>query len=309
MFENTPSEIYRFRDLILEREGYEDYPEFLESSYWKGIKEKTKLSKYKGKYNQCKNCNTTENIQLHHEDYKWLLHKRELSNIIPLCKFCHEKLHFVAHHLDISFKEAKKIIMLGVLNMNRLEDVLLLKRNSYSINYDNINNSNELIQKLKNNKIVKTKSVSASITGVKQLISQNMLVKKWNEFSEEKKIEGRIGLYTTLTSCKPILENNNTVVFKTGNQIQIYELENIKNSLHIFLQNEFGDNISLEFKTDNKEKTINQLSYKEKFFQVAEEHPEIHDFKDKKIVEYEKTNNGDTEKAVLELIKDFKKTL
>ena len=43
MFENTPSEIYRFRDLILEREGYEDYTEFLESSYWKGIKEKNKI--------------------------------------------------------------------------------------------------------------------------------------------------------------------------------------------------------------------------------------------------------------------------
>ena len=54
---------------------------------------------------------------------------------------------------------------------------------------------------------------------------------------------------------------------------------------------------------------INQLSYKEKFFQVAEEHTEIHDFKDQKIVEYEEKNNGDTEKAVLELIKDFKKTL
>lgn len=286
MFENTPDEIYRFRDLILEREGYRSYEEFLKSSYWLGIKEKTKLIKYKGKYDKCKNCNTTENIQLHHEDYKWLLHKRELLNIIPLCKVCHKKLHFVAHHLNISFKKAKKIIMLGVLNMDRLEDVLLLKKNGMSINYQ-----------IKNNKI---------ISGI---MSQNMLEKKWIEFAELRKTEGKLGLYTTLTSCKPILENNKTILFKTENQIQIYELENIKNSLHIFLQNEFGDNISLEFKTDNKEKTINQLSYRQKFFQVAEEHPEIHAFKEQKMKEYKKTHNEDMEKAISELIKDFKKTL
>ena len=110
-------------------------------------------------------------------------------------------------------------------------------------------------------------------------------------------IEGKLGLYTNLTSCKPILENNNTVVFKTANQIQIYELENIKNSLQIFLKNEFQDRISLKFKTDNKEKTIKELSYREKFFQVAEKHPEIFDFKDQKIFEYEKTNNGEHGKS------------
>ena len=166
-----------------------------------------------------------------------------------------------------------------------------------SINYHNMNSSNQEIEKIKNNKIIS------------RMISQNMLEKKWNEFAELKKTEGKLGLYTTLTSCKPILENNNTILFKTVNQIQIYELENIKNSLHIFLQNEFGDNISLEFKTDNKEKTINLLSYREKFFQVAEEHPEIHAFKEQKMKEYKKTHNEDMEKAVSELIKDFKKTL
>lgn len=362
MFENTPAEIYRFRDLILEREGYRSYEEFLKSSYWIGIKEKTKLLKYKGKYDKCKNCNTTENIQLHHEDYKWLLHKRELLNIIPLCKVCHEKLHFVAHHLNMSFKEAKKIIMLGVLNMDRIEDVLLLKKNSQSINYHNMNSSNQEIEKLKNNKIIMCKTEDSkesknsflevkseiirpksnlannkrfatdSISSIRKKInavsnlkmeeskqqdfsnkhfSQEDLEEKWNNFADLRKIEGKMGLFTTLNQSKPIIKDDFLISFEIDSEVQKIEFQTVSQLLLDFLRSELQNGkIVLDLTiTSTKNSKLNQLSSRERFFQVAEEHPEIHAFKEQKIFEYEKTNNGDTEKAVLELIKDFEKTL
>ena len=93
---------------------------------------------------------------------------------------------------------------------------------------------------------------------IKNKICKDKLIKKCNYWAELKKSNGEFLTYTTLTNSIPLIENNNTVIFKTKNEVQKFELQNIKKSLQVYLENEFEENISLKFDTDNKyfEKTL-----------------------------------------------------
>lgn len=61
------------------------YNAYLKSIFWKEIKRKYK--KYK-----CENCGDFENLELHHVSYNRLFCERE-SDLITLCKTCHQKEH------------------------------------------------------------------------------------------------------------------------------------------------------------------------------------------------------------------------
>jgi hypothetical protein len=108
--EKNPREHYLIRDCILFREGYKSYDDFLKSEYWKNVKLKTKLPKYMDNYNSCCICKATNNLVLHHENYRWLLTKFELRAVRCLCKDCHEDLHRIAYEKDISFYQAYQIM-------------------------------------------------------------------------------------------------------------------------------------------------------------------------------------------------------
>jgi hypothetical protein len=106
----NPREEYLIRDYILRMNGYDSYDEFLKSDYWKGIKQKTKLPKYRDNYTSCDNCGSKENLHLHHKTYRWLLSKRELMPISCLCETCHKNVHFIAEEKQVNFKKAQDIL-------------------------------------------------------------------------------------------------------------------------------------------------------------------------------------------------------
>lgn len=104
--ESNPKEHYLIRDFILKQNGFNNYSNFLKSEYWQKIKQKSQLSKYRDNYKKCWICKTTENLQLHHENYRYLLTKDELRSIRCVCKTCHEKIHQKAYDLNINFYQA-----------------------------------------------------------------------------------------------------------------------------------------------------------------------------------------------------------
>ena len=106
LIERNPREHLLVRDIILKRNGYKSYEEFLSSDYWKSIKRKVKTGKYKKRYSHCWLCGSKEYIQLHHENYRWILTKFELRSIRSLCRCCHEKVHEVANQYQISYSRA-----------------------------------------------------------------------------------------------------------------------------------------------------------------------------------------------------------
>lgn len=108
--EQNPRELLLVRDIILKRNGYKSYEEFLNSDYWAGIKNKVKKSKYCDNYNHCSICKSTENINLHHENYRWLLTKYELRSIRALCGICHIQLHDLAYENDVTYSKAFELI-------------------------------------------------------------------------------------------------------------------------------------------------------------------------------------------------------
>lgn len=97
---------YLVRDSILRHNGYKSYEEFLNSEYWQSIREKVKGAKYKDKYSSCRICKTQSDIHLHHNNYRWLLTKYELREIISLCGKCHNMVHKIASEKDCTLSHA-----------------------------------------------------------------------------------------------------------------------------------------------------------------------------------------------------------
>lgn len=104
--EKNLNDCYLIRDAILRHHGYGDYDEFLKSDYWASIKKKTKLSKYGDNYKKCSHCGSIDDLQLHHINYRWLLHKRELMSLRCLCKKCHSEVHEFANLHNIKISES-----------------------------------------------------------------------------------------------------------------------------------------------------------------------------------------------------------
>ena len=75
--------------------NYKTYTEYLKSSDWKQKRDQ----KIKRKLNRCAICSSTENIDIHHLNYKNLIDV-EQSDLRKLCRRC----HYFAHQL---LKEGK----------------------------------------------------------------------------------------------------------------------------------------------------------------------------------------------------------
>ena len=112
--------------------------------------------------------------------------------------------------------------------------------------------------------------------------SKTLLVEKWNQFADLRKKEGKIGLYTTLTKTKPILKNDFSIVFLIDSEVQKIEFQTESQPLLDFLRLELKNGlIQLNLQiTKSESPKLNQLTSKERFFQMAEENPDLHNFKE-----------------------------
>ena len=112
--------------------------------------------------------------------------------------------------------------------------------------------------------------------------SQALLLEKWNQFAEVRKKEGKMGLYTTLTKTKPILNDDYSVEFLIDSEVQKIEFQTESQLLLDFLRSELKNGlIQLNLQiTESDSSKLTQLTSRERFFQMAEENPDLHHFKE-----------------------------
>lgn len=108
--EKNYNDVFLIRDIILKRQGYKSYQDFLSSDYWKAIKLKVQQPKYRDTYNHCSICKVDHNIHLHHHNYRWLLTKYELRSICALCECCHQTVHRIGKAKNIPLNQAYDIL-------------------------------------------------------------------------------------------------------------------------------------------------------------------------------------------------------
>ena len=149
----------------------------------------------------------------------------------------------------------------------------------------------------------KKRFTTASITGIRKKInddlnaplkddkkqyisssrfSQTLLMEKWNQFAELRKKEGKMGLYITMTKTKPVLNDDFSIVFEIDSEVQKIEFQTESQLLLDFLRSELKNGLiqlNLQISESDNPK-LTQLTSKERFFQMAEENPDLHNFKD-----------------------------
>lgn len=64
------------------------YKEYLQTPHWKQVREKALL--FYGK--KCHLCGSKKQLNVHHNNYE-NLYRETLSDVVVLCKACHEKHH------------------------------------------------------------------------------------------------------------------------------------------------------------------------------------------------------------------------
>ena len=99
---------------------------------------------------------------------------------------------------------------------------------------------------------------------------------------ELRKKEGKMGLYTTMTKTKPILNDDFSIVFEIDSEVQKIEFQTESQLLLDFLRSELKNGLiqlNLQISESDNPK-LTQLTSKERFFQMAEENPDLHNFKD-----------------------------
>ena len=149
----------------------------------------------------------------------------------------------------------------------------------------------------------KKRFTTASITGIRKKInddsnsqvevdkkqdvsssrfSQTLLEEKWNQFAELRKKEGKMGLHTTLTKTRPILNDDFSIEFIIDSEVQKIEFQNESQLLLDYLRSELKNGlIQLNLQiTESKSPKLTQLTSRERFFQMAEENPDLHNFKE-----------------------------
>ena len=149
----------------------------------------------------------------------------------------------------------------------------------------------------------KKRFITASITGTRKKInddsnsqvevdkkqdvsssrfSQTLLEEKWNQFAELRKKEGKMGLHTTLTKTRPILNDDFSIEFIIDSEVQKIEFQTESQLLLDFLRSELKNGLiqlNLQIK-ESKSPKLTQLTSIERFFQMAEENPDLHNFKE-----------------------------
>ena len=149
----------------------------------------------------------------------------------------------------------------------------------------------------------KKRFTTASITGIRKKInddsnsqvevdkkqdvsstrfSQTLLEEKWNQFAELRKKEGKMGLHTTLTKTRPILNDDFSIEFIIDSEVQKIEFQTESQLLLDYLRSELKNGlIQLNLQiTESKSPKLTQLTSRERFFQMAEENPDLHNFKE-----------------------------
>ena len=81
------------------------YRYYLESEAWAKKKEKARV--YHG--NKCASCGSEEEVQFHHITYKRVGGNERMTDLIPLCRTHHERLHMMIN----KFLKTKKIWSYG----------------------------------------------------------------------------------------------------------------------------------------------------------------------------------------------------
>ena len=101
---------YTYND-TWERRGknmiHKSYEDYLNSDWWKNIKQKALKRKC---YQYCLFCKSNKNLNLHHTSYKWINTKDELRTIICLCNKCHKEVHNYAKSNLVSVRIATNSI-------------------------------------------------------------------------------------------------------------------------------------------------------------------------------------------------------
>ena len=149
----------------------------------------------------------------------------------------------------------------------------------------------------------KKRFTTASITGIRKKInddsnsqvevdkkqdvsstrfSQTLLEEKWNQFAELRKKEGKMGLHTSMTKTRPILNDDFSIEFIIDSEVQKIEFQTESQLLLDFLRSELKNGlIQLNLQiTESKSPKLTQLTSIERFFQMAEENPDLHNFKE-----------------------------
>ena len=191
--------------------------------------------------------------------------------------------------------------------------------NSLEVNKENIekqvisipDKSINIIQEDVKTEIIRPKSslsskkrfITASITGTRKKInddsnsqvevdkkqdvsstrfSQTLLEEKWNQFAELRKKEGKMGLHTSMTKTRPILNDDFSIEFIIDSEVQKIEFQTESQLLLDFLRSELKNGlIQLNLQiTESKSPKLTQLTSRERFFQMAEENPDLHNFKE-----------------------------
>ena len=149
----------------------------------------------------------------------------------------------------------------------------------------------------------KKRFTTASITGIRKKInddsnsqvevdkkqdvsstrfSQTLLEEKWNQFAELRKKEGKMGLHTSMTKTRPILNDDFSIEFIIYSEVQKIEFQTESQLLLDYLRSELKNGlIQLNLQiTESKSPKLTQLTSRERFFQMAEENPDLHNFKE-----------------------------
>ena len=193
----------------------------------------------------------------------------------------------------------KELIQDYISSRNKQESAVnaeIIKENK-SLTDPKIENS-KIVRPNLNIKIQK-RSLTTSISGIRKKInkkleidsdrkeeqnlssskfSEVLLQEKWLLFAENRKLEGKLGLHTTLTKSKPTLKDDFSILFVIGSEVQKMELQLESQSLLDFLRSELNNGLiqlKLEVTVHNKPK-LSQLTSKERFFHMAEKNPDLH---------------------------------
>ena len=193
----------------------------------------------------------------------------------------------------------KELIQDYISSRNKQESAVnaeIIKENK-SLTDPKIENS-KIVRPNLNIKIQK-RSLTTSISGIRKKInkkleidsdrkeeqnlssskfSEVLLQEKWLLFAENRKLEGKLGLHTTLTKSKPMLKDDFSILFVIDSEVQRMELQLEIQSLLDFLRSELNNGLiqlKLEVTVHNKPK-LSQLTSKERFFHMAEKNPDLH---------------------------------
>ena len=114
-----------------------------------------------------------------------------------------------------------------------------------------------------------------------QVLNQQNLIKFWNRFSDQKKLEGKQNLYITLRSSSPILKGE-AIEMTIFNNAQIKLFDQYKSEILSSIRSEFN-NDSLEIILVETEEAESKFLYtsKDKFNHMKNKNKNLHFLEEK----------------------------